>query len=133
MRRVSQHYDSELGKTGLKTTQYSLLSHVDRLGPIRPSDLAHAMSIDASTLTRNLKPLAAAGWVSVAAGADARCHTVAITPAGRDKRIEGQRRWRSAQDSLNDLLGVDAVIALHALIDRSLERFSSVDAAASGG
>ena len=133
MRRVSQHYDTQLAKTGLKTTQYSLLSHVARLGPIRPSELAQAMTIDASTLTRNLKPLAAAGWVTVTAGSDARCHTVAITPVGRDKRQEAQRYWKAAQTSLNDVLGVDTVIALHALIDRSLERFSALDSAASGG
>ena len=28
VRRVSQLYDAEVGKAGLKTTQYSLLSHV---------------------------------------------------------------------------------------------------------
>lgn len=127
MRRVSQHYDAELGKAGLKTTQYSLLTHVARLGPIRPSELAHAMTIDASTLTRNLKPLVAAGWITVAAGSDARSHTVAITHAGRDKRNDGQRYWKTAQKGLNALLGVEQVIALHALIDRSLERFSAVD------
>ena len=132
MRRVSQHYDAELGKAGLKTTQYSLLSHVARLGPIRPSELAHAMTIDASTLTRNLKPLVAAGWITVAAGSDARSHTVAITHAGRDKRNDGQRYWKTAQNGLNAVLGVEQVIALHALIDRSLERFSAVDAATSG-
>ncbi len=130
MRRVSQHYDAELAKTGLKTTQYSLLSHVARLGPIRPGDLAHAMTIDASTLTRNLKPLAAAGWITIAPDSDARCHTVAITPAGRHKRVEAQRYWKAAQTSFNDLLGVDAVIAMHALIDRSLERLAAADAAA---
>ncbi len=53
-RRVTQHYDVELGKAGLKTTQYSLLSYVLRLGPLRPGDLAQAMTLDASTLTRNL-------------------------------------------------------------------------------
>jgi DNA-binding MarR family transcriptional regulator len=128
MRRVSHHYDHELGKIGLKTTQYSLLSHLMRLGPIRPGDLARAMTIDASTLTRNLKPLVAAGWVTVAAGSDARSHTVAITEAGRDKRHEGQRRWKAAQEGLNDLLGVRQVLALHALIDASLERFAALDA-----
>ncbi len=40
MRRVAQHYDAEVGKTGLKGTQYSLLSYVYKLGPIRPGDLA---------------------------------------------------------------------------------------------
>ena len=131
-RRVSQHYDAELGKIGLKTTQYSLLSHVARLGPIRPSELAQAMTIDASTLTRNLKPLVAAGWITVAAGSDARSHTIAITHAGRDKRNDGQRYWKAAQNDLNALLGVEQVIALHALIDRSLERFSAADAVTSG-
>ena len=49
VRRVSQLYDAELSKAGLKTTQFSLLSHVLRLGPIRPGDLAQAMTLDAST------------------------------------------------------------------------------------
>jgi DNA-binding MarR family transcriptional regulator len=130
MRRISQHYDVELGKIGLKTTQYSLLSHVARLGPIRPSELAHIMTIDASTLTRNLKPLKAAGWIVEADGSDARSHTVAITDAGRVRRNAGEHYWKAAQDGLNALLGVDHVIALHALIDRSLERFAAVDAEA---
>ena len=72
VRRVSQLYDQELAKAGLKTTQYSLLSHVLKLGPIRPGDLAAAMTMDASTLTRNLKPLVAAGWVVLGQGSDAR-------------------------------------------------------------
>jgi DNA-binding MarR family transcriptional regulator len=128
-RRVSQHYDLELGKIGLKTGQYSLLSRVLKLGPLRPGELAREMSIDASTLTRNLKPLVAAGLLTVMPGSDARSHKIAITEAGRLKRSEAQRRWKSAQDSLNELLGVKTVIALHALIDDSLQRFSSVDAA----
>ena len=32
-RRVSQHYDRIVGSAGLKTTQYSLLAYVIRLGP----------------------------------------------------------------------------------------------------
>ena len=69
MRRVATHYDAEMAQCGLKTTQYSLLSHVLKLGPIRPGDLAVAMKMDASTLTRNLRPLVDAGWVTLEAGA----------------------------------------------------------------
>ena len=126
-RRVSQFYDRELGRIGLKTTQYSLLSHVMRLGPVQPAELARAMTIDASTLTRNLKPLVDAGWIAISAGSDARSRRVAITEAGRTKRNEGQRRWKAAQEALNLLLGVDQVVALHALIDRSLERFGTLE------
>jgi DNA-binding MarR family transcriptional regulator len=124
MRRVAQHYDAEMAGIGLKTTQYSLLSHVLKLGPVRPGDLAQAMRMDPSTLTRNLKPLIAAGWVCMAAGDDGRSRAVSITPAGRDKRSEAQRRWKVAQQSLNDILGVERVVALHALIGESLALLS---------
>jgi len=120
MRRVSQHYDAEMARCGLKTTQYSLLSHVLKLGPIRPGDLAAAMTMDASTLTRNLRPLVDAGWVALEAGPDARSRLVHITGAGRAKRAEAQRRWKVAQLSLNDTLGVERVAALHALLDDAL-------------
>ncbi|MEO8122058.1 MAG: MarR family winged helix-turn-helix transcriptional regulator [Rhodoferax sp.] len=120
-RRITQHYDTELAQVGLKTTQYSLLSHVLKLGPIRPGDLALAMKMDASTLTRNLKPLLAAGWVQLAEGVDGRSRLVTVTDAGREKRQEAQRHWKAAQTSLNRLLGMSRLLALHTLIDESLE------------
>ena len=43
LRRVSLVYDHAMAECGLKITQYSLLSHVDRLGPITQADLARAM------------------------------------------------------------------------------------------
>ena len=117
MRRVAQLYDAEVGKTGLRGTQYSLLSYVVKLGPVRPVDLAREMKVDASTLTRNLRPLIAAGLLVQEAGPDARSRHVRATDAGRDKRVEAQRRWRVAQESLNQRLGVQRVAALHALLD----------------
>jgi len=126
VRRVSQRYDAEVGKAGLKTTQYSLLSHVLRLGPIRPGDLAAAMTMDASTLTRNLKPMLASGWLQMSAGEDGRSRLVHITDAGRDKRAEAQRHWKAAQEGLNRLLGVERVHAIHALVDDALELLEPV-------
>ena len=117
MRRVAQHYDAEVGKTGLRGTQYSLLSYVAKLGPIRPVDLAREMKLTASTLTRNLRPLIDAGLLSLDPGPDARSRLVNVTDAGREKRQEAQRRWRVAQEALNDRLGARRVVALHALLD----------------
>jgi DNA-binding MarR family transcriptional regulator len=120
MRRVAQRYDAEVGKAGLKGTQYSLLSAVVKLGPIRPVDLAALMNVDASTLSRNLKPLIDAGWITLDAGADGRSRLARATDAGRDKRAEAQRRWRVAQEGVNAVLGPERVIALHALIDEAM-------------
>ena len=126
MRRVAQIYDLEVGKTGLRGTQYSLLSYVAKLGPIRPVDLASVMKVDASTLTRNLRPLIAAGYVTLDAGPDARSRFVNVTAAGRDKRQEAQRRWRVAQESLNERLGAARVVALHALLDECQDLLAGV-------
>jgi DNA-binding MarR family transcriptional regulator len=120
MRRVTQHYDAQVGQSGLKTTQYSLLSHLSRLGPMRPVDLAAHMTMTASTLSRNLQPLVAAGWVLVEAGADARSRLVRLTDAGAAKRRETQAHWKVAQQSLNSKMGIERVARLHALIDEAL-------------
>ena len=120
MRRVAQRYDAEVGQVGLKGTQYSVLSHITKLGPIRPVDLAGLMRVDASTLSRNLKPLVAAGWITLEAGADARSRLIHATDAGREKRHEAQRRWRVAQEGINSAIGADRVMALHALIDEAM-------------
>jgi DNA-binding MarR family transcriptional regulator len=126
-RRVSQHYDLALAKTGLKTTQYSLLSHVVKLGPIRAVDLAGVMRMSTSTLSRNLQPLVASGWIEVNAGDDARSRLISATPDGQAKRTEAQRKWRVAQEGINAMLGVERVLALHALIDESLSLLSPLE------
>jgi DNA-binding MarR family transcriptional regulator len=126
MRRVAQLYDAEVGKTGLRGTQYSLLSYVAKLGPLRPSDLARVMKVDASTLTRNLRPLISAGYVTLGAGPDARSRLVEATAAGREKRQEAQRRWRVAQEALNGRLGPQRVAALHALLDECQDLLADV-------
>lgn len=126
-RRLSQFYDAEVSKSGLKTTQYSLLSNLARLGPSRPVDLAGELKMTASTLSRNLQPLIVAGLVAQTAGADARSRLVHVTPEGEEKRREALAHWKTAQQKLNALLGVDRVLALHLLIDESMELLGAED------
>lgn len=122
LRSVSRHYDGQLALAGLKGSQFSLLSHVLMLGPIAPSPLAARMGMDASTLTRNLRPLIDKGWVLQGPGADARSRLVEITPAGTAKHGEAKHCWQRAQSSLNRLLGSEQVIALHQMIEHAQRR-----------
>ena len=119
-RRVSRHYDGIVADAGLKATQYSLLSNLATLGAIRPGELARRMEMDASTLTRNLQPLVAQGWVELGPGDDARSRCVTLTDAGRAKRAEASRAWKRAQLALNETLGPGRVAELHDLIDECL-------------
>lgn len=120
LRAVARLYDGQLAQAGLKTTQYSLLSHVVTLGPIRPTDLAQRMRLEASTLTRNLQPLLAMGWLTQGPGENARSRLIEATDLGRAKRVEVQRAWKQAQQALNARLGLERVAALHALMDDCL-------------
>lgn len=125
-RRVTRLYDAEMARAGLKVTQYSLLSYVAKLGPIRPVDLANHMQMTPSTLTRNLRPLVDAGLLALSPGSDARSRLVSVTPAGRGKRQEAQRHWRSAQETVNAKLGVQRVHALHALLDECMDLLTDI-------
>ena len=125
LRRVSLVYDRAMAECGLKITQYSLLSHIEKLGPITQTDLAKAMGMDSSTLSRNLRPLESAEWVAVHTGDDARSHALSLTANGRKKRTQAQALWTRAQLQLNDTVGVDDVIALHTLIDRMTDALAT--------
>ncbi|MCU0773258.1 MAG: MarR family winged helix-turn-helix transcriptional regulator [Ideonella sp.] len=117
-RLVSRLYDAELSPTGLHKTQYSLLSHVVKLGAMRAGDLARAMRLDASTLSRNLQPLVQSGWVEVTTGDDARQRVIRATKSGVALRAEAQRAWKRAQLTVNARVGEAQVAELHDVLDR---------------
>jgi len=122
---VTRYYDAELSKVGLQATQYSLLTEVLARGPARPSDLAEAMSLSPSTLTRNLKPLISIGWLDLGPGIDGRTRSVHITTSGRSKCAEGLPHWTLAQASVHQLIGSRNVSELHALVEDCLARMSA--------
>ena len=120
-RCVAHHFDTELAKAGLKATQLGLLSEILRLQPARPGELARALDIDPSTLTRNLRPLIAAGWAELGAGKDARSRSIRITESGRAKQAQAQRILFAAQRAMDDKLGLRRKADLKALMDESLD------------
>ena len=124
-RMTTREYDRHIREAGLKSTQYALLSYVVRLGPIRPGDLAREARMEASTLTRNLRPMVEHGWLTIGAGDDARSRLVEATDAGRAKQAEGQRAWKAAQLALNERLGTERVAALHELLDDCMARLDA--------
>jgi DNA-binding MarR family transcriptional regulator len=87
-RAASRLYDEELRGVGLRATQYSLLQILARAGQVRQGDLSGLSHLEETTVTRNLRPLLAAGWVSVRSGDDRRAKLVQITEAGIAKLAE---------------------------------------------
>jgi DNA-binding MarR family transcriptional regulator len=115
-RAVSRLYDEELRGVGLRTTQYSLLQAVARAGQVRQGDLGDLTRLEETTLTRNLRPLAAAGWVSVRSGDDRREKLVRITAAGTAKLAEARPAWERAQARMQALLPEKVLQGLMAIL-----------------
>lgn len=124
-RRLTQYYDDALRETGLKVTQYALLAKVARLDRPSVTDLAEKLDMDRTTLTRNLSPLRAAGWVRLATGADRRSRSVELTPEGRLVLENARPYWRAAELRLRERAGSDITGTLHALLSDTL---AAVDA-----
>lgn len=103
-RAVTRFYDGILAPSGLKTTQYSLLSHLQRLGPLAMNALAAAIRLERTTLVRNLKPLESMGLVAVAAGRGPKAGSVRLTDKGRQALAQAAPYWSRAQEGLQALL-----------------------------
>jgi DNA-binding MarR family transcriptional regulator len=95
-RAVSWLYDEELRGAGLRTTQYSLLRVLAGAGQVRQGDLSGLTSLEETTLTRNLRPLVDAGWVSARPGEDRREKLVRITAPGTAKLADARPAWERA-------------------------------------
>lgn len=131
-RRVTQFYDRALAACGLKVTQFSLLAHAlraQREGSLSVSELARLLASDRTTVTRNLRPLVAAGLIEVGAGGDARSRSVVVTPAGAAAYRAALPIWREAETRMRVLLGGDQIAQLHDLIAAALPRFGGADEA----
>ena len=96
-RALTQTYDAALKPAGITAPQFTLLTAVKRQGPVPLSDLAAALGMDRTTLTRNLKPLQRDGLVASADGDDRRVRLLTLTAAGRTRLGYAEPLWRAVQ------------------------------------
>lgn len=121
-RQVTQIYDRVLAPTGLRVTQFSLLSMLAWKDGQPMGCLADALDMERTTLTRNLKPLIDGGLVAlVRSQSDARQREVWLTADGRARQIDAKGLWRVAQNEVNRTIGEVRVAALHQLMDGLLD------------
>ena len=109
-RVLSAIYDEELRPFKLKSSQLSLLVAVTKAGPVRRIDLGKYLSLDPSTLTRNLQVMLKHGWIEeVPDEIDQRGAPLKATPKGRKLLERIEPAWRRAQVRAKKVLGGDAV------------------------
>lgn len=115
---ITEFYDEVLAPSGLKTTQFSLLIHIIRLGPLNMSELANAIRLDRTTLARNVKVLEAHEFISITTGKDSRTRQLNISEKGQ-KAVEGAAQyWTEAQGFLKEYLGQEELRTLTGLLQK---------------
>ncbi len=118
-RLLTQLYDKHLSQAELKVTQFSLLVALDKgKGEATLGDVARALDMDASTLTRNLCPLVRDGLAEfISASEDQREKKARLTEAGRARLIRAKALWADAQKVAIAKLGKQSNDQLKALLN----------------
>ncbi|WP_105437370.1 MarR family winged helix-turn-helix transcriptional regulator [Neorhizobium sp. T25_13] len=110
VRRASRHlgqlYEDAMGDTGLKGTQFSLMSQIAGSNQPTLKNLAEAMVMDLSALGHTLKPLIRDGLVELVPDAqDRRAKRVRLTETGAATQRDLTTRWQVAQDRFDKAFG----------------------------
>jgi DNA-binding MarR family transcriptional regulator len=116
-RHVTQFYDQFLAASGLRTTQFSILAKLRRLGPMTINALAAEMVMDRTTLGRNILPLERDGLIAIEKGRrDRRSKTLRLTEAGAARFRAAVNGWTQAQRRFAAAFGAKRAVDLRALL-----------------
>ncbi len=116
-RHVTQFYDQFLAPCGLRTTQFSILAKLKRIGPMTINALAGDLVMDRTTLGRNILPLEREGLIAVVQGrSDRRSKELRLTDAGVARLCAALKGWAQAQAQFDAVFGGARTSDLRALL-----------------
>lgn len=105
-RAVTRAYDEAMRSSGLKITQFVLLSALSTGAWRSVTELAERFALERTSLTRNLQLLAAEGLIEPVA-CKGRASIYGVTPRGRAAIDAAIPHWRAAQERIEGGLGRD--------------------------
>ena len=103
-RAVTAHYESHFRGSGLRGTQFTILSVLAQAGPLPMTRLAELLGVERTTLTRNLTVLARRGLVAWTGEQDGRVRKALLTKAGDAMLHKCLPHWMAAEASVGKVL-----------------------------
>src|SRR5690606_21324538 len=103
-RAITRRYDRKLRPFGLTAAQFSILATIARSPDRTITEMARALAMDRTTLSRNLDLLDAKGFIERRDGAAANSRLCALTNAGAALLERLMPEWRKAQSELRELI-----------------------------
>jgi DNA-binding winged helix-turn-helix (wHTH) protein/DNA-binding MarR family transcriptional regulator len=121
LRKAARHlgklYDAVLEPSGLKATQFSLLTQIHALGQPTMAGLASSLLMDLSAMRHSLGPLIRDGLILLRVDAnDRRVKRVILTAAGVTKFKQAMQLWRKAQGRFEKASGSARAAKLHSVL-----------------
>jgi DNA-binding MarR family transcriptional regulator len=107
-RAISQKYDAALRGFELTITQLTLLMMLAQMHRPRVNDLAEALAMDQTSLSRTLRIMERDGLIAAVAGDDKRETRWVLASRGQQRLKRAMPVWRTTQKSIEKLLGSDA-------------------------
>ncbi len=104
-RAITLMYDRELRPSGLRTTQFLLLTEIKVSAPITIKPLAGKMLMHRTALARNLKPLEKRDLIKIEPGHDRRERIIRLTINGQQSLIRAYPFWQHAQRKVDKHFG----------------------------
>lgn len=111
-RVATRRYDEALRPSGLTITQFDLLATLARVQSLAVKDLAVVLTMDRTTLSRDLDPLERDGLVELTVGRDRRSRLVHLTKHGSEVFSRAAPLWQAVQAELEQQLGPNQVTSL---------------------
>jgi DNA-binding MarR family transcriptional regulator len=107
-RRLTLLYDEAMAPSGLRVTQFNILSELERRTSEPPtvSELAEILVIERSALGQTLRTLEIDGLVALGHDQrDGRRRPISLTPAGRKAVSRGRPYWERAHSHFVSFFG----------------------------
>jgi DNA-binding MarR family transcriptional regulator len=105
MRVVTQFYDAEMRRHGIRPTQGSILASLQAKDSWNMAELSDWLGMERTTLVRNLRPLQRDDLVQISGGGRGNRVELAITAKGRKQIEKLTPAWKSAQSAAVKTLG----------------------------
>ena len=106
-RAITQLYDRELLRAGIRSTQFTILVAIAKIQPTPIHTLSSILVIDPTTLTRSLRLLEKEGLIVVSKRSSKRQRLVRLTPQGERALAKTLPLWRQIHRRFVDAVGSD--------------------------
>ena len=104
-REISAIYDNAFKASSVTIAQYNLLVAIAASSQASPTQLVKTLSLEKSTVSRNLARMQNNGWIETLPTKDGRAHNIRLSETGTSLLQQLIPNWQKAQELARKKLG----------------------------